>query len=268
MRFTDRRSNDSGIVLLIVILMAVLISGCGASQPQEAAPAQPSETSAPPPTATTKPSETSTEPPTETTTPSPTTSPSPTESPTPAASPTETETATPEPAIATANGSVNCRYGPDKAYLYAWGLSEGDTALIHGANYAKTWLWVEPHDTTWRCWIAASTVTASVDLADVPVVYPILLTNPSVGSPNGVNASRNGNKVSVTWNAAPPAVDLGYLIEARVCTEAGYLWDMVFSTQATAYNINDYTNCGGGSYGQVRVFNKLGYSEPVKIPWP
>jgi hypothetical protein len=95
-----------------------------------------------------------------------------------------------------------------------------------------------------------------------------LFTNDSVSPPSGVHAQRNGNKVTVSWNAAPPAVDLGYLIETRLCTTDGYLWDFVFSTQATSYNLTDSTSCAGDSYGQVRVFNKLGYSTAVKIPWP
>jgi hypothetical protein len=82
-----------------------------------------------------------------------------------------------------------------------------------------------------------------------------------------VRANRNGSQVIVSWNAAPPAVDLGYLIEARVCS-GGYLMDVVFSTTNTSYTLTDETSCSGDSYGQVRVFNKLGYSTAVKVAWP
>jgi hypothetical protein len=71
----------------------------------------------------------------------------------------------------------------------------------------------------------------------------------------------------VTWSAAPPAVDLGYLIEARTCLGA-YVWDVYYSTTNTSYAIKDPQTCRGESYGQRRVFDKLGYSAAGKINWP
>jgi hypothetical protein len=151
--------------------------------------------------------------------------------------------------------------------MYAWGLSEGDLADLNGRNYAGTWLYVQPHDTNWNCWVAASAVTASVDIASIPVTYTQVYVNPSVPSPKGVKATRNKGKVTVSWNPAPAAVDLGYLIEARVCA-GSYLIDVVFSTTNTSYTLTDKQSCDGDSYGQVRVSNKLGYSSAVKISWP
>jgi hypothetical protein len=205
--------------------------------------------------------------------------PTPTGTSTPSPSPTVTETATPEntptaspsptaeTAVATALGSVNCRYGPDAQYLYAWGLSPGDTAEVKGKSATGAWLWVTPHDTVWNCWITASAVELNVDLESIEVVYPVLLTNPQVAPPGGVHAVRSGDKVTVSWNPAPPAIDLGYLIEARVCL-GSYVWDMVFSTTNTSYTISDPTTCSSASFGTLRVFNKLGYSTPVTIAWP
>jgi hypothetical protein len=151
--------------------------------------------------------------------------------------------------------------------LYAWLLSDGDTAQLDGRNYAGTWLWVLPHDTDWHCWVSASFVIASVDITAVPVVYPSIYVNPSVPSPTSVKASRSDSSVTVSWNPAPPYVDLGYLIEARICNGT-YLLDVFYSTANTSYTLSDKSGCSGDSYGQVRVFNKLGYSAPVKIPWP
>ena len=247
------------------LLTAVLLISCGsAAEPPTPTQPPPSDTPLPTGTHTTIPSDT----PLPTATPTNTPTPLPSETPTPEDSPTPSVTPTEEPPTVVANGSVNCRYGPDKDYLYAWGLSEGDIALVSGTTYARDWFWVTPHDTNWRCWVAASAVTLSVDPESIQVVYPQLLTHPEVPAPSGVNASRNGNKVTISWNAAPPSVDLGYLIEARICTSGGYLWDEAISTAATSYTINDYTNCSGDSYGQLRVFNKLGYSPAVSIPWP
>ena len=251
------------------LILCIALTACAQSQTQPAPMiAQPTDTAVPS-TDTAEPSLT----PSPTTEPSPTqnASPSPsstiTETPTPEDSPTPSATPTAETAVATALGSINCRYGPDKQYLYAWGLSEGDTADVKGKNAGGAWLWVTPHDTIWNCWITTSAVELNVDIDSIAVIYPALLTHPEVGAPSGVHAQRNGDKVTVSWNPAPFSVDLGYLIEARVCLGA-YPWDLVFSTTNTAYTITDPKTCSTGSYGTLRVFNKLGYSTAVTIPWP
>lgn len=253
----------------MMLIPALALSACSQSAAQPTATQPPATNTSPSPTKTTEPSETP--PPTSTSTVtltvSPTTSPTASETPTPQNTATSTPTETPEAALATAKGSINCRYGPDKAYLYAWGLSEGDTAEVKGKDAAAEWLWVTPYDVGWNCWITASAVELNVPIDEIDVVYPQLLTNPQVEPPTGVHAVRNGDKVTISWNPAPPAIDLGYLIEARICLGA-YQWDMVFSTQNTSYTINDPTTCAASSYGQVRVFNKLGYSTAVKIGWP
>ncbi len=254
---------------LIPLVLAMTLSACAQSQAQPSPTAAPSSPISAPPTETlaSSPTAISTIEPRATLTSSPIPFLMITETPTPEVSPTPSATATPEAAIATALGSINCRYGPDKQYLYAWGLSEGDTAEIKGKNATGAWLWVTPHDTIWSCWITASAVELSVEIDSIAVVYPILLTHPEVAPPSGVNAQRNGDKVIVSWNPAPPSVDLGYLIEARICLGA-YVWDMVFSTTNTTYTITDPKTCSTSSYGTLRVFNKLGYSTTVKIPWP
>jgi hypothetical protein len=168
---------------------------------------------------------------------------------------------------ATAVGSVNCRYGPSQAYLYAWGLSDGDIAQVKGKNGNATWIWVQPHDTNWNCWVSATAMELDGDLATVKAVFPQLLTHPDVGPPSGVSAARNGENVTVSWDAAPAAVGLGYLIEARICL-GQYQWDVYYSTTNTSYTINDPESCSADSYGQLRVYNKLGYSTSVKIRWP
>jgi hypothetical protein len=250
-------------------LIALVISACGQAQVQPSATLPPPTPTTQPPTETLVPSETPspTLEPSATITPSPSPSPTITETPTPEDTPTPTPTDTPEAAIATALGSINCRYGPDKQYLYAWDLHEGDTFEVKGKNATGEWLWGTPYDTVWTCWITAAFVELNVSIDDINVVYPALYTNPSVSPPSGVSAQRNGNKVTVSWSPAPPAIDLGYLIEARICLGA-YPWDMVFSTTNTSYTINDPTSCSTASYGTLRVFNKLGYSTAVTIPWP
>lgn len=253
----------------LIFLFVIVLAACGQTQPEPTATLPPPTPTTQLPTETIEPSATPTQTlePTATETPEPSQTPTVTESPTPADSPTPTPTDTPEAAVATALGSINCRYGPDKQYLYAWDLHEGDTFEVKGKNATGDWLWGKPWDTVWTCWITASAVELNVDIDQIDVVYPILITNAAVEPPSGVSAQRNGDKVTISWNPAAPAVDLGYLIEARVCLGA-YPWDLVFSTTNTSYTINDPTSCPSSSYGTLRVFNKLGYSTAVNIPWP
>ncbi|MCH8339711.1 MAG: hypothetical protein IH858_12860, partial [Chloroflexi bacterium] len=97
--------------------------------------------------------------------------------------------------------------------------------------------------------------------------YPPLLTNPSVAPPKGVSASRSGSSVTISWSPAQPSVELGYLIEARICS-GGFPLDVAITTTSTSYTLSDATSCSAESYGQVRVQNKLGYSTAVKVSWP
>ncbi len=167
----------------------------------------------------------------------------------------------------TAKSSANCRYGPSTVYLYAYGLREGDTARLDGRNYAGDWLWIRPQGLNWNCWVAASTMEANVDIQEVKVVYTTLYSNPAVPKPSGVSASRSGDKVTITWNPVPPALEQGYLIEARICTN-GYLIDVAYSTTNTAMTLSDEQSCAGDSRGELRAYDKRGYSAPVTIPWP
>ncbi|NIM93374.1 MAG: hypothetical protein GTO18_06650 [Anaerolineales bacterium] len=269
-----------GLSLLTIVLVAsalALLAGCAepTPPPPTATPTQPPPTATYTHTSTPSPSSTPTSTitptpsvtPTETLTPTSTMTPTQTDTPTPMETPTPSITPTEEIPTITADGSVNCRYGPGTAYFYAYGLHEGDVARLDGRNDFSTWFWVRPEGLDWNCWVGSSVVTPSVDPSAVPIVYPQLYVNPAVPSLTGVSASRNGSKVTISWNPAPPAVDLGYLIEARICT-SGYQMDVAYSTTNTSYTLTDETSCSRNSYGKVRVFNKLGYGNSVKIPWP
>jgi hypothetical protein len=240
-------------------------------------PIPPTETHTLTPTSTFTPTSTSTNTPTvtptftitptatDTQTPSPTLTA--TDTPTPTETPTETITPTPVPPTVTAIMDANCRYGPGKAYLFAYGFYEGYEGKLKGRNETTTWLWIQPEGLSWSCWVAASTVTASVELDTVPVVWVQLYVHPDVPAPSGVTAHRSGQKVIISWNPAPPAIELAYLIEARICS-GGFLYDVAYSTTNTSYTITDETSCARDSYGQLRVSNKLGYGPAVSIPWP
>ena len=259
--------NGSSKSRLIGTLLAWAAAGCSSAAPPTDTP---TATDVPP---TDIPTETATltHTPTSTMTPSPAITNTATITPTASFASTETETSTPTntptppPPEITADASLNCRYGPNSAYLYAWGVDEGKTATLDGRNYASTWFWVQPWDALFHCWVTASGATANVDLNTVPVVYPPLQTSPSVAPPKGMGANRSGSSVTISWSAAPPSVELAYLIEARICS-GGFPVDVFFTTTSTSLTVTDQTSCSADSYGQVRVQNKLGYSTAVSIP--
>jgi hypothetical protein len=262
-----------------VLIILVLVIGAGAlyffgGGDRLLAALSPSAT--PTPTFTAFPTHTATAtpiPPTATQTPSPTPSPTitptapPSRTPTPRFSPTPSETPTPEPLVATSDGNAFCRYGPHIAYRSAYTLSDGDQSEVHGRDYNGNWLWVRPEGLDWNCWVAASTQSLNGDPMSAPFVPTTLPINTQVPSPTGVTATRNGNQVTITWNPAPAAPELAYLIEARTCIN-GVLVDGVYSTTNTAITLQDDTNCSGGSSAKIYTSNKLGYSSPVIVPWP
>ena len=255
--------------LILGALLVLFAAGCSSAEP----PTETPTATEPPPTVLPTETATPTSTPTSTLTPSPTITNTATITPTASFTPTATETElpthtpTPPPPEILADVNLNCRYGPDTAYLYAWGLEEGKIATLDGRNYASTWLWVQPWDALFHCWVTASGATSNIDLSMVPVVYPPVITNPSIAPPKGVGANRSGSSVTISWSAAPPAVELAHLIEARICS-GGFPVDVFYTTTSTSLTLTDETSCSADSYGQVRVQNKLGYSTTVSIPWP
>lgn len=89
------------------------------------------------------------------------------------------------------------------------------------------------------------------------------------GPPEKVNASRDGDRVIVTWEAVWMTDDdyRGYLIEATICQD-GSLNPIAVHTDHTSYDFSDESNCSGESSGRLYSVEKHGYSDPVEIPWP
>jgi len=221
----------------------------------------------PSPTATATATRTSTPTSTFTLIPSDTPTPTPSDTPLPTDTPTITPTPTPEKATASAEGNINCRWGPNTVYLVAGLFREGATAQVDGIDYGANWLWIQMEDFAYHCWVATSAVIVNGDLDSVPNVSTDPPINSAVPSARGVSASRNGDKVVVTWNAAAPAVDLHYLIKANICN-GQYVLEWIDVTTNTAYTLQDKTGCSGNSSAKIFVVNKLGYASPVQVPWP
>lgn len=254
-----------------LILLLLFISACSPAQIAPTAINTPSPSPVPF-TFTPLPSSTST--PTNTSTPTITHTPTSTSTPTV----TPTQSITPSPTFdfpkVTVNKQAHCRYGPSVAYLHAADLYAGDKGEVRGRFEYSNWLQIKFDKLKYFCWVAASVVDVSGDITRVYKTEPDLLKvgYNNYGPPNNINAVRNGNQVTITWNKVTMTQDddRGYFIEAWVCQNGAYLWWTVsFDKQnKTTYTVQDDAGCGEPSSGEIRTVEKHGYSKAVKIPWP
>jgi hypothetical protein len=259
-----------------LLASVLLLSAC-----RQVAPATmtPSPTSTNPSTATLTATVFSTETPSPTSTLTPTQAPSPTVTFTPTVTltptitftPTITLTPTPDYPDVTVKMQANCRYGPGTAYLYRWGLYPGDKADVRGRNWDGGWLWIHPFNLGEKqnCWASKIVFNETIDNAGVHVVHVALPHTTFAGPPGNVQAIRQGNQVTVSWEGVPLSEDKrrGYLIEAQTC-QNGLLLPIIIQTDNTSYTFNDEQHCKEKSSGLLYTAEKHGYSDPVKIPWP
>lgn len=170
--------------------------------------------------------------------------------------------------------AAHCRYGPAKAYLHAADLYEGDRGVVQGRFQYSNWLYVKWEKLEYRCWVSPFVVEVSGDVSLINYHriglerIPSTLYNP----PSNVQAVREGDAVTITWNRVPMTEDddRGYMIEAFVCQDGGYYWWPVsFPDQyTTSYSVQDEGGCAFKSNGEIYTVEKHGYTEPVTIPWP
>lgn len=255
-----------------VLIFAVLLTGCGGGFQFLVSP---------PPTPTANLTATSTLTQTPTTTPTPvptatrtstvtlTRTPTITLTPTITSTPTITPTPTYDFPDVTVLMQANCRYGPGTAYLYSHGLYQGDEAEVNGRNYSGTWLWIKPENLDRHCWVAASVVEVQGDIRTVVVHRSQLPFSSLYGPPGNVRASRDGDRVIVTWDPVWMTDDdyRGYLIEATIC-QNGDLVPVAVHSDHPSYEFSDELNCSGESGGKLYTVEKHGYTDPVTIPWP
>ena len=186
---------------------------------------------------------------------------------------TPTATITPTPTFAfprvTAIMQANCRYGPGTAYLYAHGMYTGDGGTVWGRNSSGSWLWIQPDNIAYQCWISTAVVDVQGDIFTVRVAEVRLPTCDMYGPPENVQARREGDEVTVTWSRVPMTEDddRGYLLEVTVCQQGALVW-MAVHTDETFYTFTDEDSCDSDSGGWLYTVDKHGYSDPVEIPWP
>jgi hypothetical protein len=165
--------------------------------------------------------------------------------------------------------NANCRFGPGLAYMHAITVYEGEKGEVHGRNPSGTWLYIKPESWKNRCWVSEIVVDVVGDIFTVVPNRPWLPYTTFVKKPKNVQAVRNGNRVTVTWDAmkVKPEDARGYLLEVTLCAN-GNLYDDAVHTDGTSYTFMDDTNCSGNSKGKLYGAEKHGYTDPVKIQWP
>lgn len=257
----------------LIFILNILLSACTSSTAEftqiidQTPPTSPTNTLAP--TTTPTPSLTATPTPIPTATSTVTRTPTQTLTPTITSTPTITPTPTFTFPTVTVLMQANCRYGPGKAYLYAWGMYTGDTGTVWGRNDSGTWLWIQPDKIVYQCWIAASVVEIHGDIFTLRVAPVRLPQSTLYGPPQGVTASRAGDSVTVSWQPVNMTEDdnRGYMIEANLCQNGNLIW-MAVATMDTTYTFTDETTCSEASNGLLYTVEKHGYTDPVPIPWP
>jgi len=191
---------------------------------------------------------------------------------------TNTATLTLTPTFAfpgvTVHTQAHCRYGPSTAYLHAADLYPGDKGQVQGRFPYSKWLYIKFNKLKYWCWASPSVVDVTGDISTIAMTAPNLQTIGSnqYGPPQNVKATRDGDKVTITWNqmVMTQDKDRGYFIEAWVCQKGSYLWWTVsFPDQyTTSYTVTDEPGCKEPSKGEILTVEKHGYSNPAVIPWP
>jgi hypothetical protein len=191
---------------------------------------------------------------------------------------TYTPTITPTPTFAFPKVTVNvdnlaCKFGPAKAYLWARDLHLGDTGFVWGRAPVGEWLYVKMDRLDIPCWIHPFYVDLVGDIKTVAVQDIWLpMTNDLYSAPKNVEAVRDGDQVTVTWDDVYMTQDddRGYFLDVWVCQDGNYIWmpTSLPDQYQTSATFTDQPGCSEPSGGKLYTVEKHGYPDPVDIPWP
>ena len=248
--------------LFTPLLFTLWLSACAQAAPQPSA----TPSKAPPTLA-------------ETATTVPTSTPSLTPAPSLTPSPEITLTPTPDFVWGHINvAQASCRFGPGGGYLLRTTLFDGDAVEILG-HMALNDNWWFLHTSAWPdfdCWVSQELVTLGGDSA---LIFPIddpHLVLPYTWRPydplKDVQASRNGNLVTVSWQsfgwlAGDQSYHDKYLVEVWICLGGEHVF-RAYSTNASSIEFQDEQSCAEASRGRAFGSDKHGYTGWVSIPWP
>ena len=207
----------------------------------------------------------------------PTLTPTSTETFTPTITPTPTITFTPTfdfPKVTVNQALAACLFGPAKAYLWKFGLKQGDTGVIWGRAANSNWYYVKMDSLPDGCWLSPFVVDVSGDPNTVLVqdVRLWISTTGFYNPPKRVHATRKGDEVKITWEQVEMTEDddRGYFLDVWVCQNGNFVWmPTSFPDQyTTSATFTDEAGCSQPSGGQLYAVEKHGYISPVNIPWP
>ena len=191
---------------------------------------------------------------------------------------TDTPTITPTPTFDFPKVTVNvanaaCLFGPAKAYLWKFGVHQGDTGFVGGRAANSNWLYVKFDVLPDYCWISPFVVDVTGDVKTV-TVQPVVLwiTGALYEGPKWVRATRKGDQVTVTWAQVfmTEDDDRGYFLDVWVCQNGMFVWvPASYPDQfTTSMTFTDGPGCSQPSGGQIYAVEKHGYIPPKDIPWP
>lgn len=191
---------------------------------------------------------------------------------------TLTPSITPSPTFDFPKVTVNvamaaCLYGPAKSYLWKYDLVKGDKGFVGGRAPVGNWLYVKFDRWTDYCWVSPYVVDVVGDVKRVTIQQVRLpITNALYAAPTNVNAERNGDQVTVTWNEVwmTQDDDRGYFLDVWVCQDGNYVWmpTALPDQYHTTATFTDQPGCSQTSGGKLYTVEKHGYTSPVNIPWP
>lgn len=192
---------------------------------------------------------------------------------------TPTHTVLPTRSIVRAEVLVraNCRYGPGSVYLYKYGLVPGSNMNVIGRLESGAWVYIQAIGGNNPCWVNATLVKITGDLAGVEIVYPgkaLLPVSPYYPPVSWVSATRNDATISVSWNDVPLRAGdeedenmLHYIVEVWRCQGGQLLFEPIGTNELYVSFIDQY-GCSQPSHGRVYVQEKHGFAGPMEIPWP
>jgi len=200
--------------------------------------------------------------------------------------PTLTPTSTPDP-NATPSSTLplaflpeytDCRYGPAAYFVYKTSFPAGQQVEVVGRSENADWINIEEVGGWNSCWIPAGQAQLqSGRLEDLPFVETLLPKSEyEFGSPSAI-ARRNGDEVTVSWEAVFMSADevQGYLINAYVCQGGQFIHLSVFVGVTYAQNtgtltatITDEAGCTEPSKAHIVSMGRRGFAEWEKIFWP
>jgi hypothetical protein len=157
-------------------------------------------------------------------------------------------------------------------YLYKFGVYPGYVMDIIGRTEVGDWVVVQAIGGTNPCWVKASLIDIRGDVMTVPPTYLELPRSPYYYPPTGVEATRDGTTVTVSWyaiklRAGDDSLQTPYVVEAWVCVDGQIVFTPVGSW-GTQAEVTDEPGCSEPSHAQLLAAEKHGYTAPVEIPWP